>query len=255
MFNSIVFLATHLSSNYKESNYDDMNEKQRKMYKPIHNFSKMSFVLIFQVFRPPLLTSAFIFPLFSEALVHKGSLQSTCNKGSKELSIKSAAPICRNYHVAWVLSRSVVSNSLRLHGLQPTRLHHPWNFPGKNTGVGSHFLLQGIFLTQGSNVGHLQLLKYSLPLSHQGSLAGTVTSYISNKLDYKSDGKMQLSRVTRTKYTLSVLILTRTFLRTQGNWKIGKHTHRVCTYTHAQAHTQTCIYTYTIYSLLRNTEN
>ena len=39
-------------------------------------------------------------------------------------------------------SRSVVSDSLRLHGLSPTRLLHPWNFPGKNTGVGCHFLLQ-----------------------------------------------------------------------------------------------------------------
>ena len=31
----------------------------------------------------------------------------------------------------------------------------PWNFPGKNTGVGCHFLLQGIFLTQGLNPGLL----------------------------------------------------------------------------------------------------
>ena len=30
---------------------------------------------------------------------------------------------------------------------------HPWNFPGKNTGVVCHFLLQGIFPTQGSNQG------------------------------------------------------------------------------------------------------
>ena len=29
------------------------------------------------------------------------------------------------------------------HGLQPTRLPFPWNSPGKNTGVGCHFLLQG----------------------------------------------------------------------------------------------------------------
>ena len=29
----------------------------------------------------------------------------------------------------------------------------PWDFPGKNTGVGCHFLLQGIFPTQGSNPG------------------------------------------------------------------------------------------------------
>ena len=32
-----------------------------------------------------------------------------------------------------------------------SRLLCPWAFPGKNTGVGCHFLLQGIFLTQGSN--------------------------------------------------------------------------------------------------------
>ena len=38
---------------------------------------------------------------------------------------------------------SVMSDSLRLHGLYPTRLLCPWNFPGKNTGVSCHFLLQG----------------------------------------------------------------------------------------------------------------
>ena len=50
---------------------------------------------------------------------------------------------------------SVVSESLRPHGLYPTRLVCPWNFPGKNTGVGYHFLLQGILLTQGSNLHRL----------------------------------------------------------------------------------------------------
>ena len=39
-------------------------------------------------------------------------------------------------------SRSVVSNSHRPHGLQPTRLLHPWDFPGKSTGVGCHCLLR-----------------------------------------------------------------------------------------------------------------
>ena len=37
---------------------------------------------------------------------------------------------------------SVVSDSVRPHRWQPTRLPHPWDFPGKNTGVGCHFLLQ-----------------------------------------------------------------------------------------------------------------
>ena len=39
---------------------------------------------------------------------------------------------------------SVVSYSLRPHGLQPARLLCSWDFPGKNTGVGCHVLLQGI---------------------------------------------------------------------------------------------------------------
>ena len=39
------------------------------------------------------------------------------------------------------------------HGLEPTRLLRPGDSPGKNTGVGCHFLLQGIFPTQGSNPG------------------------------------------------------------------------------------------------------
>ena len=44
-------------------------------------------------------------------------------------------------------SHSVVSDSLR-----PLGLHSPWNSPGKNTGMRSFSLFQGIFLTQGSNL-------------------------------------------------------------------------------------------------------
>ena len=44
----------------------------------------------------------------------------------------------------------IVSNSLQPHGLQYARLFCPWDSPGKNTGVGCHFLLWGIFLTQDS---------------------------------------------------------------------------------------------------------
>ena len=46
---------------------------------------------------------------------------------------------------------SVVSGSLHSQGPQPTRLLSPWDSPGKNTWVGYHALLQGIFPTQGSN--------------------------------------------------------------------------------------------------------
>ena len=43
------------------------------------------------------------------------------------------------------------------------------DFPGKNTGVGCHSLLQGIFLTQGSNPGLLHCRHILYRLSHQGS--------------------------------------------------------------------------------------
>ena len=49
--------------------------------------------------------------------------------------------------------------------------HLPWDSPGKNTGVGCHALLQGIFPTQGSNLSLLPLLHWqmgSLPLVPPG---------------------------------------------------------------------------------------
>ena len=70
-----------------------------------------------------------------------------------------------------VLSHTVVSSSCNtltysLPGLCP------WNFLGKNTEVGCHFLVQGIFPVQGSNLHLLNLLNWqadSLSLSHLGS--------------------------------------------------------------------------------------
>ena len=124
-----------------------------------------------------------------------------------------------------VLSCSVVSNSLQPHGLQPTRLLHPWdfpakstgvgchclllscficvqliaslwtvaarvlcqwNYPGKNIGVGCHTLLQGIFPIQGSNPGLPQCRQILYCLSHQGS--PTIFFYVFLKFyDYPSD--------------------------------------------------------------------
>ena len=64
---------------------------------------------------------------------------------------------------------SVMSDSLQPHGLQPAKILCPWDFPGKNTGVRCHFLLQEILPTQGLNPCLLQLLHWqwdSSPLSH-----------------------------------------------------------------------------------------
>ena len=66
---------------------------------------------------------------------------------------------------------SVVSDSVQPHGLQLSRLLCPWDSLGKDTRVGCHFLLQGIFLTQGLKPHLLCLLhwqKDSLPLAPPG---------------------------------------------------------------------------------------
>ena len=44
----------------------------------------------------------------------------------------------------WKWSHSVVSNPQWPHGLQPSRLLLPWDFPGKSTGVGCHHLLRWV---------------------------------------------------------------------------------------------------------------
>ena len=69
----------------------------------------------------------------------------------------------------WKWSCSVVSDSLRSHGPWPARLLHPWDSPGKSTGVGCHFLLQGIFPTHGLNLGLPDCRQMLYHLSHQGS--------------------------------------------------------------------------------------
>ena len=75
--------------------------------------------------------------------------------------------ICEFLLLVLVVSHSVMSDSLRLHDCSPpgSSVH----FPGKNTGVGCHSLLQGIFLTQGLHMGLLHCRQILYYLNHQGS--------------------------------------------------------------------------------------
>ena len=59
------------------------------------------------------------------------------------------------------VSLSVLSDSLLSHGLQALGSSCPWDFPGKNTRAGCHFLLQRIFLTQGFNTCLHMFNRYS----------------------------------------------------------------------------------------------
>ena len=80
------------------------------------------------------------------------------------LALPLTHPICSQHSQCRALccAHSVMSDSLRSHGLQPTRLLCPWDSPGKNTGVGCHFLLQGIFPTQRANLSLLSLVHWQV---------------------------------------------------------------------------------------------
>ena len=81
-----------------------------------------------------------------------------------EMQIKNTI----RYHLTlFSVSCSVMPDSLWPLGLQPTRLISPWDFPGKDTGVGCHFHLQGIFPTQGLNPGTLHCRQILYRLSYK----------------------------------------------------------------------------------------
>ena len=92
----------------------------------------------------------------------------------KEIQIKTTM----SYHLTPVRtkwSHSVLLDSLQPHRRQPTRLPHPWDSPGNNTGVGCHFLLQCMKVKSESEVSQSRLtlsdpMDYSPPDS---SIHGT----------------------------------------------------------------------------------
>ena len=81
----------------------------------------------------------------------------------------------------WEWSRSVVSDSSRPHGLQPTRLLHPWDFPSKSTGVGCHCLLW-----QDSSLD----AKYSWWKFDEEEEIYSVSKYLPSKSLFISNGKI-----------------------------------------------------------------
>ena len=98
-------------------------------------------------------------------------------------STNARSRICQHPFYAVLCSvPSVVSNSLQPYGPQTTRLLCPRDSPGKNTRVGCHAILQGIFPTQESNLCLLYLLhrrQILYPLSHLGNpLCGFICKQI-----------------------------------------------------------------------------
>ena len=105
-------------------------------------------------------------------------------------SISSFSQTCDPQFSVWSeWSPSVVSNSLRPHGLQPARLLCPWYFPGNNTGVGCHFLLQGVFPTQGLNPGLPHCRQMFLPSEPPGKSLKTSFLYTAQYIGHISQLK------------------------------------------------------------------
>ena len=75
------------------------------------------------------------------------------------------------YRVSNRVNESVSCLTLQPHRLQPAWLLCPWDSPGKNTGVGCHALLQGIFPTWGSNPGVLLCRQILLATELPGRVA------------------------------------------------------------------------------------
>ena len=81
----------------------------------------------------------------------------TCMFFGKEI-VKNALQVSRWEKLCMIIkNESEVAQSCPTlcDPMESARLLHPWDFPGKNTGADSDFLLQQIFLTQGSNPGLL----------------------------------------------------------------------------------------------------
>ena len=86
------------------------------------------------------------------------------------------------YSLTWSESESEIAQSCptlcdpmdySLPGFSVHGIFYSWDFPGKCTRVGCHFLLQGIFPSQGSNSGLLHCRETLYPLSQRGSLDKT----------------------------------------------------------------------------------
>ena len=129
--------------------------------------------------------------------------------------LKDSCSLEENLWQTFSVSRSVVAASLRPHGLQPTRLLCPWDFPGQDTGVGCYFLLQGIFPTQGSNLGLLHCSRLFYWLSYKGSLQVTNLDSIIKRRDITMPTKVH-----KVKTTVFLAVMYR-----YENWTIKKADH------------------------------
>ena len=127
----------------------------------------------------PFIHSSFLYGYMFQLLI---SYNCSCKRTN--------SPRREQYRRSYMLRRCRV-DSLQPHGLQPARPLCSWDSPVKDTGVGCHFLLQGIFLIQGLNTRILHLLHWNVdswPLIPK--LLGWMTLF-PDQQDWKNTGNLK----------------------------------------------------------------
>ena len=117
-----------------------------------------------------------------------------------------------------------MSDSVRCHRWQPTRLHRPWDSPGKNTGVGCHFLLQCMKVKSESEVAQSCLtLRDPMDCSLPGSSThGVFQARVLEWAAMKERGGLILQTTLRTfSITRTLPPEERTFNRALSQWWEG----------------------------------
>ena len=119
------------------------------------------------------------------------------------------------------------------HGLQPTRLPRPWDFPGKNAGVSCRFLLQGIFPIQGLKLG---LLHWPRTLNR----VRCFTVWATRELEWWKTWLNILRWGVSWDYAGRANVITRVLMKETDKeiWHRQKRRH-TRTHTHTHAHTRT----------------
>ena len=97
---------------------------------------------------------------------HDYCLENPMNREAWWATVHGVASCCCCCQVA-----SVMPDSVRPHRWQPTRLLHPWDLPGKNIGVGCHFLLQCMHACMLSHFSCVRLFVTPWTSAHQAPLS------------------------------------------------------------------------------------
>ena len=128
---------------------------------------------------------------------------------------------CINMHTEMkqhVFHVKVISDTLWPHGLYPSRLLCPWHFPGRNTGVGCHFFLEGIILTQGLNPFLLWLTHCRRILYHWAT--GTHSSTLAWKIPWMEEpGGLQSTGSLRVGHDWATSLSLFTFMHWRRKWQ------------------------------------